>query len=169
MIDLGECPRSKIRNWRWTRCDGNAVLSQSVEHKASVPGSDMRGGPCDIVLISWCALIPCNSHRMPVPPGQLVRKEMSPTRSCDVPFLTDSSNPTIIMGTPLTVYRMTRAAHALLIKGDLSPPHPGSQRGPGGYPSFHCGGIHNTGTKYVSTMGVQNSLHELEDRRPCPW
>ena len=121
----------------------------------------------DIVHISWCALIPYSSRRMPVPPGQLIRKEMSPTRSRDVPFLTNpsESNPTIIMGTPLTLYRTTRAAHALLIRGDMSPPPPGSRRGPGGYPSYTSivGSINSTGTKYVSTVGVQDSLHELED------
>jgi eukaryotic translation initiation factor 2C len=63
----------------------------------------------------------------------------------DVPFLTDGANPTIIMG------------------GDMSHPPPGSRRGPGGYPSYTSlvGSINDTGTKYVSTMGVQDSLHEL--------
>ncbi|KAI0267569.1 Piwi domain-containing protein [Russula aff. rugulosa BPL654] len=63
----------------------------------------------------------------------------------DVPWLTDPANPTIIMG------------------GDMSHPPPGSRRGPGGYPSYTSlvGSINSTGTKYVSTMGVQDSLHEL--------
>jgi hypothetical protein len=46
----------------------------------------------------------------------------------------------------------------------MSHPPPGSRRGPGGnYPSYTSlvGSINSTGTKYVSTMGVQDSLHEL--------
>jgi eukaryotic translation initiation factor 2C len=63
----------------------------------------------------------------------------------DVQWLTDPANPTMIMG------------------GDLSHPPPGSRRGPGGYPSYTSlvGSINSTGTKYVSTMGVQDPLHEL--------
>ena len=81
----------------------------------------------------------------------------------DVPWLTDPANPTIIMGTPLTVYRTTTATHLLSSGGDMSHPPPGSRRGPGGYPSYTSlvGSINSTGTKYVSTMGVQDSLHEL--------
>ena len=81
----------------------------------------------------------------------------------DVPWLTDPANPTIIMGTPLTVYRMTTVTHLLLSGGDMSHPPPGSPRGPWGYPSYTSlvGSINNTGTKYVSTMGVQDSLLEL--------
>ena len=45
----------------------------------------------------------------------------------------------------------------------MSHPPSGSRRGPGSYPSFTSlvGSINSTGTKYVSTMGVQDSLHEL--------
>jgi hypothetical protein len=37
--------------------------------------------------------------------------------SRDVPFLTDLANPTIIMGTPLIVYRTTTATYTPLIRG----------------------------------------------------
>jgi hypothetical protein len=81
----------------------------------------------------------------------------------DVPWLNDPANPTIIMGTPLTVYRTTTATYLLSSGGDMSHPPPGSRRGPGGHPSYTSlvGSINSTGTKYVSTMGVQDSLHEL--------
>ena len=40
----------------------------------------------------------------------------------DVSWLTDPANPTIIMGTPLTVYCATTAAHSPLIRrGHVSP------------------------------------------------
>ena len=83
--------------------------------------------------------------------------------SHDVQFLTDPANPTIIMGTPLTVYRTTTPLILLLSGGDMSHPPPGSRRGTGGYPSYTSlvGSINSTGTKYVSTMGVQDSLREL--------
>lgn len=80
----------------------------------------------------------------------------------DVPFLTDPANPTIIMGTLLTVW--TRLQPLILFSGgDMSHPPPGSRRGPGGYPSYTSlvGSINSNGTKYVSTMGVQDSLQEL--------
>jgi hypothetical protein len=66
------------------------------------------------------------------------------------------------MGTLLTVDRMTIVTHAPLIRGGhLSPS--GWQRGPGGYPSYASlvGSLNSSGTKYVSTMGVQDSLQEL--------
>jgi len=45
----------------------------------------------------------------------------------------------------------------------MSHPPPGARRGAGGHPSFTSlvGSINNTGTEYVSTMGVQDSLHEI--------
>jgi len=83
----------------------------------------------------------------------------------DVPWLTDPANPTILMGTPPTVYRTTTATHNHLISsgGDMSHPPPGSRRGPEGYPSYTSlvGSINSSATKYVSTMGVQDSLQEI--------
>ena len=42
----------------------------------------------------------------------------------DVQFLADPANPTIIMGTPLTVYRTTTATHTPLIRGGHVSPSP---------------------------------------------
>jgi hypothetical protein len=81
----------------------------------------------------------------------------------DVPWLADPANPTIIMGTPLIVYRMLQPPILLSSGGDMSHPPAGSRRGPGGYPSYTSlvGSVNGTGTKYVSTIGVQDSLQEL--------
>jgi len=81
----------------------------------------------------------------------------------DVSFLTDPANPTIIMGAPLTVSRTTTALILLSSGGDMSHPPPGSRRGSECYPSYTSlvGSINSSGTKYVSTMGVQDSLREV--------
>jgi hypothetical protein len=81
----------------------------------------------------------------------------------DIPFLTDPANPTIIMGMALLYTARLQLLILLLSGGDMSHPPPGSRRGPGSYPSYTSlvGSINNTGTKYVSTMGVQDSLQEL--------
>jgi hypothetical protein len=42
----------------------------------------------------------------------------------DVQWLTDPANPTMIMGTPLTVYRTSTATHTPLIRGGLVSPSP---------------------------------------------
>jgi hypothetical protein len=42
----------------------------------------------------------------------------------DVPWLTDPANPTMLMGTPLTVYRTTTATHTPLIRGRHISPSP---------------------------------------------
>jgi len=81
----------------------------------------------------------------------------------DVPWLMDPANPTIIMGTPLTVFARLQPPIFLSSGADLSHPPPGSRRGPGGYPSYTSlvGSVNKSGTKYVSRMGVQDSLKEL--------
>ncbi len=66
------------------------------------------------------------------------------------------------MDTSLTVF--TRLQPPIFLSGvDLSHPPPGLRHGPGGYPSYTylMGSVNRTGTKYVSRMGVQDSLKGL--------
>jgi hypothetical protein len=83
-------------------------------------------------------------------------RRCTPARSRDVPFLTDPANPTVIMSTPLTVYRMTTATHTPLIRGGHD---------------ADMGAIRHTlpswevstalGPNTFQRWGVQDSLHEL--------
>jgi eukaryotic translation initiation factor 2C len=83
----------------------------------------------------------------------------------DVPWLTDPANPTMVMGTPLPVQYIARLRPPILLSlgADVSHPPPGSRRGPEGYPSFTSlvGSVDSSGAKYISRMGVQDSLHEV--------
>jgi hypothetical protein len=65
---------------------------------------------------------------------------------------------------PLAIYRTITFTHTPLIRGGGHvSPSPGSRRGPGDYPSYTSlvRSINSSGTKYVSTMGVQYSLQDL--------
>jgi hypothetical protein len=56
----------------------------------------------------------------------------------DVPWLTDPANPTMVMGTPLPLYRVTTPTHTPLIRRGHLSPSPRVPTWTRGLPVIHC-------------------------------
>jgi len=77
----------------------------------------------------------------------------------DISFLTDSANPTIVMGRRLMARFQVIRFTPVSLGADVMHPAPGSDDRPS-YTSL-VGSIDTSGVRYVSTMEVQTSRKEI--------